>query len=158
MRAVLVPGVLALLPEHASQVDPVAELRASCTAAVGWLGADVTVLAGPQGRRVGDHLLASADRAGTDASWLVVGNGSAKRTEKAPGHVDPRAEEFDAALGEALVAGRIDGLDLTLAADLWADTDALAELGRVLPVGCRGRVDYADDPYGVQWWVVRWEW
>ncbi len=36
----------------------------------------------------------------------MVGNGSAKRTEKAPGHFDERAEAFDAELGASLRAGR----------------------------------------------------
>ena len=47
-RVVLVPGVLALLPEYAGLEDPVAELRAACLAAVAWLGPDVTVLADEQ--------------------------------------------------------------------------------------------------------------
>ena len=34
-RVVLVPGVLALLPEYAGQTDPVAELRAATPDAVG---------------------------------------------------------------------------------------------------------------------------
>ena len=37
-RVVLVPGVLALLPEYAGLTDPVAELRAACREAVAWLG------------------------------------------------------------------------------------------------------------------------
>ena len=152
------PGVLALLPEYAGLVDPVAELRAACTRAVGWLGADVTVLAGPQGRRVAEHLLAASPHDGTGPSYLAVGNGSAKRTEKAPGHVDERAESFDAALGEALVAGRLHEVDLTLSRELWADTDAIADLARLLPPGLPARVDHESDPYGVRYWVARWEW
>ncbi len=54
----LVPGALALLPEYAGIEDPVADLRAACVEAVGWLGADVTVLADAQGTRVAEHLLA----------------------------------------------------------------------------------------------------
>ena len=56
-RVVLVPGVLALLPEYASLTDPVAELRAACLAAVAWLveeGGPVTVVADAQGRRVSE--------------------------------------------------------------------------------------------------------
>ena len=43
--AVLVPGVLALLPEYAGLADPVGPLRTACREAVAWLGdGPVTVL------------------------------------------------------------------------------------------------------------------
>jgi hypothetical protein len=155
---VLVPGVLALLPEYAGLEDPVADLRAACRDAVGWLGADVTVLAGPQGRRVADHLLAETTRPGEEASYLVVGNGSAKRRDTSPGYVDERALPFDADLGAALRGGDLAGIDGALAGELWADTDAITRLGELLPPGCAGTVDYEADPYGVQYWVARWQW
>ncbi|GAB2456097.1 hypothetical protein GCM10027062_40400 [Nocardioides hungaricus] len=154
----LVPGALALLPEYAGLEDPVAELRAACERAVGWLGEDVTVLASPQGRRVAEHLLAASSRTGAGRSYLAVGNGSAKRTEGAPGHVDERAVPFDGALGDALATGRLAGLDLGLSEELWADTDAIAALARVLPPGLPATVDLDADPFGVQYWVARWEW
>lgn len=132
MRAVVVPGVLALKPEYASIEDPVPELRAAVEAATAWLG---------DGR-------------------LVRANGSAMRTEKAPGHFDERAAGFDAALGEALRSGDLDALrslDEALAAELWADVEELvafaAETGAVTSV----EIDYDDAPYGVQYWVVRYE-
>ena len=158
MRAVLVPGVLALLPEYAGLEDPVAELRAACLEAVGWLGEDVTVLAGPQGRRVAEHLLTSTTRTGTDPSYLVVGNGSAKRRDTSPGYVDERALPFDADLGARLRSGELSGIDAALARELWADTEPIARLDGLLPPGCACTVDYEDDPYGVQYWVARWEW
>jgi hypothetical protein len=166
-RVVLVPGVLALLPEYAGIEDPVAELRSACLGAVSWLGPDVTVLASAQGRRVADCLLEAAevsrllagaprtstiDDRGTD--FLVVGNGSAKRTEKAPGYFDERAEAFDAALGESLLAGR-PAVDVALAGELWADVEGISQFPR-LSSGCRAQVDYDDAPYGVQYWVARW--
>ena len=89
---------------------------------------------------------------------VVVGNGSAKRGEGSPGYVDARAVGFDAELGARLRAGDLGGIDHELAAELWADTTALDELAAVLPAGCAGTVDYEDDPFGVQYWVVRWEW
>ena len=131
-KVLIVPGVLALRPEYASISDPVADLRTAVRAGEEWLG---------------DGL-------------LVVANGSAKRTDKAPGHFDERAEGFDASLGAALRTGDLDALralDVDLARDLWADVDALvglpADLGTVTDV----QVDYDDAPYGVQYWVVRWE-
>ena len=87
---------------------------------------------------------------------LVVGNGSARRTEKAPGHLDDRALGFDEALGAALRAGDLSGVDLSPAPALWAAVDGLAELGSLLG-GVPAVVDYDDDPYGVKYWVMRWE-
>jgi len=153
-RVVLVPGVLALLPEYAGIEDPVADLRAAALAAVGWLGRDVTVLAGEQGARVASHLLESTDRDLDEPSYLVVANGSATRTEKAPGHLDERAEGFDAALGESLRAGA-PVVDTALAAELWADVEALGRLAELGPLG-PAQVDHDDAPYGVQYWVMRW--
>lgn len=127
----MVPGVPALRPEYASIEDPVAELRAAVDAAQNWLG---------DGR-------------------LVVANGSAMRTEKAPGHFDERAAAFDEVIGRALRAGdaaSLRSVDVGLARELWADVDALVglpdDLGEVTEV----HVDYDDAPYGVQYWVVRW--
>lgn len=154
-RVVLVPGVLALLPRYASLTDPVADLRAACLAAVGWLGSSVSVLADPQGAAVARWLLEEVPRRGSEASYLVVGNGSARRSASAPGHLDPRAENFDKALETALRAGSLDGVDLSLAADLWASVDGIRELAPLLD-GSPATVDYADDPFGVQYWVMRW--
>ena len=89
---------------------------------------------------------------------MVVGNGSAKRGEASPGYVDERAVGFDAGLGARLRAGELAGIDHELGRELWADTAALEELAAVLPAGCAATVDLEDDPYGVQYWVMRWEW
>lgn len=159
MRLVCVPSTLALLPEYASVEDPVAELRRVVQAAVAWLleeGSAQVVAATPSAQRIGEHLLGGdADGPGR----LVVANGSARRTEKAPGHFDERAAAFDAAIGKALTEGDTEafaGLDLDLAAELWVpDAPALARLAEVGPVAA-ATVDYDDDPYGVQYWVVRW--
>ncbi len=168
MRAVLVPGVLALLPEYAGLEDPVPELRAVCLEAVRWLGAEPVVLADPQGERVGRALLAAAgvstgstgaagSTTGAGTAYLVVGNGSAKRSEKAPGHLDERSHGFDDTLRAALLAGDVSGLDLELGAELMAALDGIARLGAVLAPGASVSVDYDDDPFGVQYWVMRWE-
>ena len=228
MRAVLVPGVLALLPEYASLDDPVAELRAVCLDAVRWLGSDVTVLADEQGARVAAYLLqasggfeAQAQNAfapqppspvvevrgapatslettdpdpvvevrgapatnleaadpdpdpvvevrGAPAtsletttratSYLVVGNGSACRGEKAPGHLDERAHDFDAALGAALASSHRDWPPLDLGESLLGSLDGIRRLRDVLPAEYRATVDYDADPFGVQYWVLRWSW
>lgn len=93
---------------------------------------------------------------------LVMADGSARRTEKAPGHLHPGAVPFDDALERALREGDADALaqtDLALAEELWAQgAPAFRLLGEV----ARGRrispsVSYADAPYGVAWWVARWD-
>lgn len=161
MRAALVPGVLALLPEYAGLVDPVAELRAACVEAVAWLGEDVQVVGTAQGRRVAEHLLSVTARSGAETSYLVVGNGSARRSEKAPGHYDERSLDFDTRLSMALEepdGAALTDIDPVLARELWAETDALGRLGEILTADCEVTVDYDDAPFGVQYWVIRWEW
>jgi hypothetical protein len=190
---VLVPGVPALLPSYAGLSDPVAELRAACRAAVGWLEGPVAVVADAPGRRVADHLLAEAGLAGLEArpaphlgqrgareargaasgldrreargadgvaSYLVVANGSATRGEKAPGHLDERAFGFDAAVEAALRApdaAALAAVDEGLAGELWVGHPAgLRALGELLAGAGPAVVDYADDPFGVRYWVMRW--
>lgn len=151
----LVPGVPALLPSYASLEDPVAALRAACHDAVGRLGPRVRVRAsGPSGARVAAALVTAAGgtvvddgETGLETGLLVVGNGSATRTEKAPGHLDERAADFDAALRRTFA-----GIDATLAAELWADTACLGDLP---PLG-EAEVLYDDAPFGVQYWVAVW--
>jgi hypothetical protein len=161
-RVALVPGCLALLPEYASLDDPVDELRAACLAAVAWLGEDVRVIAGSQGARVASSLLAEVGTAPVTSgeAYLIVGNGSACRSEKAPGHLDPRAAGFDTALGTALVAGdaaALRTLDPGLAEELWCyDVPAFVRLGEVLRPGPPAEVHFAGDPFGVQYWVLSW--
>ena len=161
-RVALVPGCLALLPEYASLDDPVHELRSACLAAVAWLGEDVRVIAGAQGARVASSLLAevgTAPVASGEAAYLIVGNGSARRSEKAPGHLDPRAVGFDEGLGKALVTPDPDALgalDLGLADELWADVGPIVEAADLLRSVGTVAVDYNDDPYGVRYWVARW--
>ena len=133
-RVVLVPGVPALLPAYESLTDPVAELRAAVLAAVAWLveeaPAVVAVLADEQGRRVAEHLLAAAGFTGGVTSHLsadvppvlVVANGSARRSEQAPGHLDERSFAFDEELERALRLpdpGALAGLDEGSARSCW---------------------------------------
>ena len=155
-RVVLVPGVLALLPEYAGIEDPVAELRAACLGAVRWLGGEVTVFADPQGERVAEHLLEGAGvsrlaslapRPPAPRACLVVGNGSARRTEKAPGHLDERAEAFDAELGARLRAGRFE-VDEVLAEELLASVSAIASSAGRWPARDRRRSTTTTTPTG----------
>jgi len=180
---VVVPSTLALLPEYAGLEDPVADLRAACRAAVTWLvernPSHVDVVSAPargdnEARGVtrpasvaiARHLLVEADFHGSigalaSAGVLVVANGSAMRTEKAPGHLDERAPAFDDALGRALAEGdaaALRAVDEDLGEELWChDVPAWHLLGELVTEPVTSvQVDYDDDPYGVQYWVVRW--
>jgi hypothetical protein len=186
---VVIPSTLALLPEYAGEVDPVAALRSACEDAVLWLvdrhPEQLTVLTAetrpdnvargvvePPGARVARRLLSGyagdvdlavvpRDVVPARASgFLVVANGSATRGEKAPGHLDQRSFAFDAAIDTALHAGdpgALRELDAALGVDLWAyDVPALQALGSAVEDVVQASVTYADDSYGVQYWVARW--
>ncbi len=162
MQFAVVPGALALLPEYAGQLDPVADLRTACTAALAPLG-DAAVLAStPQAVRVGRHLLVAAGHGAAgeppeqwSGPFVVVANGSAKRSDKAPGHFDPRAAEFDADLVARLQTGELAGLDLALAGELWADVEALAQLDGLVEIDPDSvETGLISDPYGVLYAVV----
>jgi hypothetical protein len=185
LDVVVVPSAPALLPEYAGLADPVPELRTACHQAVSWLvrrhpDSVGVAAAGPRadnrargvteaaGHRIARHLLAAAGFEGTldaDADpgadgLLVVANGSATRGVKAPGHLHPGSAAFDKEVGRALAEGdpaalmRLDG---AAAEELWCfDVPALQTLGRRATTPVQASIDYADDPYGVQYWVVRW--
>jgi hypothetical protein len=94
-------------------------------------------------------------------AYLVVGDGSARRSERAPGYVDPRAEPFDAAVATALGTGdaaALRDLDPALGADLLAaGVPAWRAVGRAL-AGRRFAADLRYDaaPYGVGYFVAFW--
>ncbi len=187
-RVAFLPAAPVLLPEYAGIEDPAAPLRTACLDAVTWTAKDagdvLRVVAAPPdpanqargvetsvGRRLADHLAAAAgfggrveagDGPAPGSAVLVLGNGSARRGEKAPGHLDARASAFDDGLLATLAAGDTAALaevDDALGAELLADGLAgLRAVGRAL-VGTEVQptVLYADDPFGVQYWVVTWE-
>nr|WP_241733029.1 hypothetical protein [Aeromicrobium phoceense] len=148
--------------------DPVADLRVSAVAAVRAVvtGADSVAVVGddPFAEPVARAVLAAAGFDGAvdaDAEvLLVMANGSAKRSEKAPGHFDERALDFDDTVDLALRSGdgaRLAALDATLGADLWASgIKTLTALGEGLDGRWQVSVPYADAPHGVLWWVAAW--
>ena len=133
----------------------------------------------PLGHRVARHLLAG--RGPTPEEWvagpgvaealrvvsapaalLVTADGSASRGEKAPGHLHPEAVPFDDSVERALRSGdaaALAGLDPRLAQEVWCDGVAAFHVlaGVVQGRTVRAEVTYADAPYGVAWWVARWE-
>ncbi len=170
MRVVIVPPTPALLPGYASRLDPVADLRAAVTRALSWVGPCSIVADDPDpvdaargvttsiGHRLAlAHGLSITDDPGADR--VVFASGSAMRTPKAPGSFDERAETFDAEIGRALVEPdplALGDIDLELGEHLWAR--GLAGLVGLAQIPVRtAYLDYDDAPYGVQYWVARWE-
>ncbi|MFF8379533.1 class III extradiol dioxygenase subunit B-like domain-containing protein [Streptomyces sp. NPDC015661] len=105
----------------------------------------------------GRELAASAER----VALLVMGDGSACRTVKAPGYLDERAAGFDAeaarALGTADVAALL-ALDAGLAGELKAAGRAPWQVlaGAAEGAGLDGRLLFEDAPYGVGYFVAAW--
>ncbi|GAA3485963.1 class III extradiol dioxygenase subunit B-like domain-containing protein [Streptomyces cremeus] len=129
----------------------------------GWNGAPV------EGLGVGESLEAArcADagrelaRRADRVALLVMGDGSACRTLKAPGYLDERAEDFDAgaarALGDADTAALLAldaGLARTLKVSGRAPWQVLAGAAAGTDLG--GRLLYAEAPYGVGYFVAAW--
>jgi len=91
---------------------------------------------------------------------LVVGDGSACRTEKAPGYLDERATPYDAAIATALATGddaALAALDAPLADALWvAGRPAWQVLAGAAGPGRGARLLYDEAPYGVGYFVAVW--
>ncbi|WP_405745254.1 class III extradiol dioxygenase subunit B-like domain-containing protein [Streptomyces sp. NBC_01525] len=140
-------SVGAWLLAHAAPVD----------APVEGLGVD-EALAPEQCLEAGREIAASAPR----VALLVMGDGSACRTVKAPGYHDARAADFDATLARALATADTD----TLAALDPEDAASLKATGRApwqLLTGAarastplHGALHYDEAPYGVGYFVASW--
>ncbi|MEV7611361.1 class III extradiol dioxygenase subunit B-like domain-containing protein [Streptomyces sp. NPDC089799] len=106
---------------------------------------------------LGADLGGSADR----VAMLVLGDGSACRTLKAPGYLDERAEPFDAAAARALGAAdtaSLAAIDPGLARELKAAGRAPWQVlaGAARGADLDGRLLYEDAPYGVGYFVAAW--
>ena len=98
-----------------------------------------------------------------DPVLLVLGEGSARRGDKAPGYVDERAFGFDSETGRALAEGDPAGLlgqDAGLAGELMAGGRAalqvMAAAVRAQGGTPQATVGYSDDPFGVMYFVTTW--
>lgn len=114
-------------------------------------------------RRAGADLAARAGATDEPVGLLVVGDGAATHTEKAPGHLDRRAGPFDAAVARALAQADPAGLlalDGALAAELGAVGRApwqvLAGAALAAGTGWRGELTYSSAPLGVGYHVALW--
>jgi hypothetical protein len=111
---------------------------------------------------VGPHDLADAlSGLPGGAGVLAMGDGSARRGEKAPGHLDPAAGPFDAAVAAALAAGdtaALAALDPAEGARLLA---AGVPVWRAVGTALAGRpvtahLSYDHAPFGVGYLVAEW--
>lgn len=92
---------------------------------------------------------------------LVMGDGSARRTRRAPGYHDERAAGFDAAAARALGAAdtaALAALDAELAFELQAAGRACWQVaaGAGENAGLRGALLHDEAPYGVGYFVATW--
>jgi hypothetical protein len=107
-------------------------------------------------RKLGADLAAGSTR----TALLAIGDGSARRGPRAPGHFDERAGAFDAEVERAVRAGdfaALLALDPTLARDLMATgRPAWQVLAGALEgmAGLATEVRYAGDPFGVAYLVA----
>jgi hypothetical protein len=106
--------------------------------------------------RLGADLRALSDRVGL----LVMADGSACRSLRAPGYLDPRAATFDAAIAEAVRSGDLGSLrtmDHGLARELLAGArPAWHVLAGAMPGGAPStEILYEADPFGV-FYLVAW--
>jgi hypothetical protein len=106
---------------------------------------------------LGREIAARAER----VALLVMGDGSACRTLKAPGYLDERAADFDREAARALGTADVDALkalDESLAYELKAAGRAPWQVlaGAADGEGLTGQLLYDQAPYGVGYLVASW--
>ncbi|MDT4891090.1 MAG: hypothetical protein QOE97_125 [Pseudonocardiales bacterium] len=111
------------------------------------------------GARAATELLRLAET--EDIALLVMGDGTARRSERAPGHLDERAVPFDDAVAAALRSGdatALENLQPGLGAELLAaGVPAWRAAGRLLKgTSHSAHLNYYDDPFGVAYFVATW--
>jgi hypothetical protein len=121
-----------------------------------WMGATVGLACDPSGTLAGPEVVLTSRDA-----LLVMGDASARRTEKAPGWLDERAAGFDAAVGVALASGdpeQLARLDPELGRELLAaGVPAWRAAARLLGgTTWEANVSYDEAPYGVGYLVATW--
>ena len=130
---------------------------------VRWSAAPVTglgvgePLAAERCIQVGEGIAARPGR----TALLVMGDGSARRTLKAPGYLDERAAGFDEQVARALEGADVaalKALDEELAYELQAAGRAPWQVlaGAAQDAGLGGALLYEDAPYGVGYLVAAW--
>lgn len=144
------------------------ELPLSLTVGAWLIAAALGPRSGAMGLSIGPDFRSSraaADLIGVleagDWALVVMGDGSARRTDASPGYADPAAGPFDDEVARALARGDADALadlDAALAARLQcAGAPAWAVAGDLLAdAQWDATLRYADAPYGVGYMVASW--
>jgi hypothetical protein len=106
---------------------------------------------------LGQEIAAGNDR----LALLVMGDGSARRSEHSPVHLHPRAEIFDGTVAAALSLAdttTLAALDPELASELKAAGRAPWQVlaGATASTSYRGELLYHAAPYGVGYFVAAW--
>ncbi|MEV6317656.1 class III extradiol dioxygenase subunit B-like domain-containing protein [Streptomyces sp. NPDC051776] len=114
-------------------------------------------LAADRCAETGRQVAAGAER----VALLIMGDGSACRSLKAPGYLDERAAGFDAEAARALAAAdtaALLALDEELAHEVQAAGRPVWQVlaGAGERAGLEGRLLYDDAPYGVGYFVATW--
>jgi len=94
-----------------------------------------------------------------DGVVLLLGDGSTRRGNGAPGFLDERAFPFDDAVATALAAGDASALrrlDVRLAEELMVLGRSSFRLLGAFGRPERMELSYRDDPFGVSYFVARW--
>jgi len=164
VKIVLVPAARGLLPCE-GVIDPFVEVRAAALAALSAALTSAETVAVLGSEAIAESLLRQSGFLGSlvehPADLVVVSaDGSATRTEKAPGFFDERAADFDKAIQAALAAGdaaALAALDEDLAEELWCrGVPAFRAMAALMPSPAEAVVTYAEAPYGVAYWVATW--
>lgn len=97
--------------------------------------------------------------AGPPAGLLVVADGPATLTDKAPGHLQPEAAPFAEALGRALAEAdpaALAALDPATCGRLWMRGRPALQVLAAAADGLVGEVLADEAPFGVQYLLARW--
>lgn len=105
------------------------------------------------------HLVSEVVAPPEAEALLVLGDGTARRGQAAPGFIDERAYPFDDLLADALEAGDGDvlvHLDQDLAAELMVTgRHSFAMLGAAM-LSAEAELRYREDPFGMTYFVAIW--
>ncbi len=115
-------------------------------------------------RRIGTELAQRLRRDGEPVGLLVLGDGAATHTLRAPGYLDSRAHQLDATVAAALAAAdpsALLDLDAGLASELLVAGREAWQVGAAaaqsLAPAYRGELLYSAAPYGVAYHVALWD-
>ncbi len=128
----------------------------------GWTGSTNGATCDPQGSlpEIPTFPGGTSPDDGGAVGLLVMGDGSARRSEKAPGWLDDRSQAYDELVSAALASGDAAALavDLALGAELLAAGAPAWTASAGLLGGRRWRAElsYDDAPYGVGYLVATW--